>query len=329
MRLPKFLRPRWQSDDPEKAASAVEKISNPKKLAHIALEGDSPAACVAVAKLQDQNALYRCADWGKSHAAQRDAICKLTDVDLLMKLVEHNSYGSSRCKAAFEKLLTLGRKQEVNILAARLFPKEKAVIAIKEISDQELLKEIALARDFAIAKVAISSIEDESILVSIAMEAHPINHQMVVSEAIRHIKDQKQLTYFAHHGSSQYARYNAACKLICQEELAEVYHRAPQEYNLLREGAVSAMNGEDQKLLRTIATQDQHRAVRLEAAKKLNNPSIMNAINEEIAEENREPVGLCKCSEPDIYRPAGTGWSYCRKCDQTYGRYDHNWDSMY
>ena len=149
---------------------AVEKLADQKVLAEIAFNGDEHVVVRgrAIQKINDQNVLTRIALNDRSHHIKLEAIEKLTNQEVLIQIALGNYQHRPECDVTLCALRKLTAPSSLAVVAKRGL-EEVALEAVRTIEDDEILIDIAMTGECTPAQVeAIKKVSDPALLVEVA-----------------------------------------------------------------------------------------------------------------------------------------------------------------
>ena len=161
-------------------------------------------------------------------------------------------------------------------------------VAIKNITDDELLADFVCERPLGISKLAINKISDEKFLAKIAIEAFD---EFDAAYAVTKINDDSLLAHVLNN-SPYYRCYPACVERIGDEGmLKEIAYGNADDY--LRKVAVSRIASQD--ILKDLALNDSSHHVRKEAVKNIDDVSFLRDVI-----ENDSHYSVCMAAEKAI-----------------------------
>ena len=274
-------KPKWLDEDTGKATSAVRWIFSHKKLARVVKESRDTHVCrLALRRLEDQDLLLDCALHAELSTVAAEAAKKLTDQRKLFEYVKARGDSESDVSRISrpELLAELALNASNHIIRAAAIRKavrhslvEHDVLrAIEAINDPKLLQEIAMSGKSGIAEKAVSRLNSQEFLASIAAEAENIEElNDVACMAVSKLENQELVARFALFGRTDSIRRAAFGRLTSQEALAKAYRCVPEGDDAVRLRMVESLDGTYQELLRHIAAHDDNPEIRTLAADKL------------------------------------------------------------
>lgn len=253
---------------------ALEKITEPKFLADLALQtSECGIGLHAVKKLDDQALLAELAINAKKieiECVRREAIYKMTDQKLLAKIAMSDSDQASRAIDQI-KHSPMGITDPNSLIEVSLHCRNEDIrrAAIALVTDQKVLAEIALKDLAKGARVAaLENLKDQKVLAEIALNDPEENTRRA---ALYNLTDQIALRKYLHKEGNVSNRCRALDQVEDEAILKEFALSDPSRW--VRADAVERLR--DQAFLKEVLKKDTEDMVRVAAFKGINDVAFL------------------------------------------------------
>ena len=242
--------------------AAVERLIEPRELAKIATQDeDESVRLAALKKLSDQGLLANIAVKDKSYKVSEAAAEKITNSALLKFVAENGGWEAQRVVAS--------NLTDEFVLA-------KLATDVSKLTNQAILANLAMAKGYEareVGEVAVKKLSDQQLLEKIAIEDSDFDDRVQVAAADA-VSDEGVLTRIVA-GSKRFdVRKAAVNKLTNQEVLARI--AIEDKSDDVRLAAVKRIR--DQILLEQVARQDKGWDIWRAAVERLSDQTLQKAI---------------------------------------------------